>query len=68
MSEPLGGETPNLLMGNLSLQDLDRNFVHANFPRAGFELGSLGPQAVALPTEPNLLLFSNQEYNYDVGG
>ena len=31
-------------------------FVHANLPRAVFELGSLGPQASLLSIEPPLLV------------
>ena len=30
--------------------------VHTNLPQAGFELGSLGPQAGVLPFEPPLLV------------
>ena len=34
-------------------------FVHTNLPEAGFEFGSLDPQAIVLSTEPTLLvLFS----------
>ena len=33
----------------------------ANLPQAGFELGSLGPQAGALPIEPPLLVFFVQD-------
>ena len=34
-----------------------RKFVHANFPRAGFEVGSLGPQVGVEPIEPPLLVW-----------
>ena len=34
-----------------------RKIVHTNLPPAGFELGSLGPQASILAIEPPLLVF-----------
>ena len=33
-----------------------RKFVNTNLPQAGFEIGSLGPQAGLLPIEPPLLV------------
>ena len=33
-----------------------QKIVHTNLPQAGFELGSLGPQAGVLPIEPPLLV------------
>ena len=31
-------------------------FVHTNLPQAGFELGTLGPQAGVIPIEPPLIV------------
>ena len=34
-----------------------RKFFNTNLPLAGFELGSLGMQAILLPTKPTLLVY-----------
>ena len=42
------------------------HFVHTNLPQAGFEFGSLDPQAIVLPTEQTLLvLFSLFIWRHD---
>ena len=40
-----------------------KKFVHTNLISAGFELGSLGPQASVLPIEPVKLLLITFNYN-----
>ena len=45
---------------NIILVQLVQKIVHTNLPQAGFELGSLGPQAGVLPIEPPLLVSTNE--------
>ena len=45
-----------MLLGLYTSSVSSRKYVQTNFPRAGFKLGSLGPEAIAIPIEPTLLV------------